>query len=154
MYDIDWIFQGLETERVQQFCCHSIIILFFRQDSNTLWMQHEISLNWSCFLSLPLLSLLPRAWDPEGLHSMLDASGAHKHPSSIPSWGFRISNPSITSSKCQDSMNAAVIIQGLCISTARALEVLSEELSQLKGEQEKAHTLWFTVVIKKSSTAS
>lgn len=38
-------------------------------------------------------------------------------------------------------MNAAVIIQGLCISTARALEVLSEELSQLKGEQEKAHTL-------------
>lgn len=48
-------------------------------------------------------SLLPRDWDPEGLHPRLDTSGAHKP---------------------------------------------SKELSQLQGEQEKAHTLSFAVVIK------
>lgn len=59
-----------------------------------------------------------------------------------------MSNSSTMSSKQKDSVNAALSSHCLCVSTAKALQVLSKNLSQLKGEQEEAQMLPFTGVIK------
>lgn len=153
-----WILSvpGLGAEK---FCCSSMVILFVVCQTG---QRHFRDVAWNlpqlvAFSVSPLpLSLLQGGGIQRGSISGLMPSGAHKHPFSIPPQEFRISNPSTAFSSIQgewmlSSFQDFVLSLSPHCQSPRAAEW---GLSWLKGEQDKAQMLSFTVVPKTSPTTS